>query len=57
MELLNIYKISPDPSLLKRATQMVPGIFIISIWKREFYHLPFGQGALIFPLFPPHYIL
>jgi len=28
MELLIIYEISPDPSLLKRGTQLVPDIFI-----------------------------
>jgi hypothetical protein len=41
IELLVIYKISPDPSLLKRETQLVPDIFIT----------PLGKGALIFPPF------
>jgi hypothetical protein len=60
-ELLIIYKISPDPSLLKRGTKLMPDIFIIPLWKREvlsfpcskrgFYHPPFGKGALIFPPF------
>jgi hypothetical protein len=33
MELSIIYRISPDPSLLKRATQLTPDIFIIPLWK------------------------
>ena len=41
MELLIIYKISPDPSLLKRGTQLVPDIFIIPLWKRGAYFPPF----------------
>jgi hypothetical protein len=41
MELPIIYKISPDPSLLKRETQWVPDIFI----------KPLGKGGLIFPPF------
>jgi hypothetical protein len=36
-----IYKISPDPSLLKRGTQLGPDIFIT----------PPGKGAPIFPPF------
>ena len=61
MESLLIYKISPDPSLLKRGTKLVPDIFIIPLWKREIlssprwkrgsYLLPVGKGALIFPPF------
>jgi hypothetical protein len=35
-----IYKISPDPSLLKRGIKLVPDIFII---------LPLEKGEFIFP--------
>src|SRR4030042_3700550 len=33
MESLLIYKISPDPSLLKRGTKLVLDIFVIPLWK------------------------
>jgi hypothetical protein len=46
MELLIIYKISPDPSLLKRGTKLVPDIFIILLWKREVLSSPrWKRGA------------
>jgi hypothetical protein len=57
MELPIIYKISPYPSLLKRGAKLVPDTFIIPLWKKGFYHPPFGKGALIIHLFPPHYML
>jgi hypothetical protein len=40
MELFIINKISPDPSLPKRGTRLVPDIFIIPLWKREVLSSP-----------------
>jgi hypothetical protein len=58
MELFIINKISPDPSLLKRGTQLVPDICIIPLWKREILSPPpLEKGRLFSPLFPPHYSL
>jgi len=45
-ELPTIYKISPDPSLLKRGTQLVPDIFIIPLWKRGTYFPPFFHHTI-----------
>jgi hypothetical protein len=51
IEWLIIYKISPDPSLLKRGTQLVPDIFIIPLWKREVLSSPpLEKGVLSSPL-------
>jgi hypothetical protein len=51
MELLIVYKISPDPSLLKRATELASDIFIIPLGKRRFYLPPVGKEAHVFPPF------
>jgi len=40
MKLPMIYKISPDPSLLKRGTKLVSGIFIIPLLKAGAYFPP-----------------
>ena len=49
MELFIIYKISPDPSLLKRGAKLVPDIFILPLRKMGFYHHPLGKRGFIFP--------
>ena len=41
-----IYKISPDPSLQKRGTQLVPDMFIIPLWKRGAYFPPFFHHTI-----------
>jgi hypothetical protein len=46
MELFIINKISPDPSLLKRGTRLVPDIFIIPLWKRGAYFPPFFHHTI-----------
>jgi hypothetical protein len=51
MELPIIYKISPDPSLQKRGTRLVPDIFIIPFWKREVLSSPRWKRGAYFPLF------
>jgi len=56
MELLIIYKISPDPSLLKRGTKLVPDIFIIPLWKREILSSPRWKRGACFPPFFHHTI-
>jgi hypothetical protein len=52
MELLIIYKISPDPSLLKRGTQLVPDIFIIPLWKRGAYFPAFFHHTIRYRAVP-----
>jgi hypothetical protein len=51
MELPIICKISPDPSLQKRGTRLVPDIFIIPLWKREVLSSPRWKRGAYFPLF------
>jgi len=51
MELLIIYKISPDPSLLKRGINWCLTSSLSPFGKGRFYLRPFGKGALIFPPF------
>jgi len=46
MELLIIYKISPDPSLLKRGTQLVSDIFI-GKWGRSYFFTLSHLGKFI----------
>jgi hypothetical protein len=58
MDLLIIYEISPDPSLLKRGTQLVPDIFIIPLWKKGAHFPPFFHHTIryraILSLTSPH---
>jgi hypothetical protein len=53
MKLPMIYKISPDPSLLKRGIQLAPDIFIVPLWKRGAYYPPFF--ATLFIMEPSNY--
>jgi hypothetical protein len=46
IELLVIYKISPDPSLLTRGTKLVPDIFILPLWKRGAYFPSFFHHTI-----------
>ena len=62
MEWLIVYKISPDPSLLKRGTELMPDTFIIPLGKREaLSSLPWKREALSSPRwkrsahFPPFF--
>ena len=52
----SVVKISPDPSLLKRGTRLVPDIFIVPLWKREVLSSPRWKRGAYFPLFFYHTI-
>jgi hypothetical protein len=45
-----IYEISPDPSLIKRGTNLVPDIYVIPPLEKGTNILPFGEGNLRSPL-------